>query len=186
MSQRGSVGLYLLFSIALSIGTGYGVYTFIRDHKSPEPAPNEVNIPPPPPRPTVVKPPETPQIEAPVEPPAMSLAEQRAVNPIVDADGNVSPVMGLPGIDGPIERGSVDRRMRVKGLALQSCFERNGDAPTTVHMTMLVDERGHVTKTSVTPGLSAATEACILTVLDSISFSPPGKPAEVVQPIAFR
>lgn len=185
MNQRGSVVLYLLVSIALSIGTGYGVYAWIRDHKSAAPAPVEVKTEPPP-RPALAPQPQPLPDVPPAEPPPMSVAEQRAVNPIVDADSNVSPVMGLPGIDGPIERGSVDRRMRVKGLALQSCYERNGDSPTTIRMTMFVDERGHVTKTSVSKGLSDATEACILSVLDSISFSPQGKPAEVVQPIAFR
>jgi hypothetical protein len=184
VNQRGSVAAYLLFSIAASIATGYGVYAVIRDNKSATP---------PTPRPVREAPPPAPAAAPVVDdepppppPPPQSLAQQRAVDPTVEAGDIISPVMGTPGIEGPIERGSVDRRMRAKSLALQSCWERNGDQRVTVRMTMLVDEDGRVTSASVSPGLTVATEACIVSVLGSLSFTSPGKPAEVVQPIAFR
>lgn len=185
MNERGSVVVYLLCSIAVSIGAGYGVYAYIRDHKSAEPAPT-VRADAPSPK-TVVQP--QPVVAAPeVEPPAPtpSVAEQRAVNPIVDDSSDVSPVMGLPGIDGAIERGAVDRRFRAKSKALQTCFDNNGQERTTIHASLLVDERGHVTSARVSSGLSLGTESCVLSVLSSISFSPPGKSAEVVLPLAFR
>jgi hypothetical protein len=184
VNQRGSVVAYLLFSIAASIATGYGVYAVIRDNKSATPPPptprqlREETPPAPTPAPVVDEPPPPP--------PEQSLAQQRAVDPTVEAGDIISPVMGIPGIEGPIERGSVDRRMRAKSLALQSCWERNGDQRVTVRMTMLVDEDGRVTSATVSPGLTVATEACIISVLGSLSFTSPGKPAEVVQPIAFR
>lgn len=186
MSQRGSIVVYLLFSIVVSIGAGYGVYVLIRDHKS-APATSEVKAEPPP-RPRPVAPPQPVEAEPAVEPPAppVSIAEQRAVNPIIDPEYTSSPVMGVPGIDGPIARGSVDRRMRARSVELQRCWESDGDPAKTIHATMHVDAAGRVTSTSVTPGLSADTEACVLAVLSSISFSPQTKPSEVVQPIAFR
>lgn len=176
-----------MFSIALSIATGYGVYSVIRDNKSATPAPVEKRRAPAPPLAAPVVEPPAP---APVEeaPPvrAMSNAEARAVDPIVDEDGVTSPVMGIPGIDGAIERGSVDRRMRAKSLALQSCWERSEDPRVTVRMMMFVDENGRVTSAGVSPGLSPEAETCIVAVLRSISFSSPGRVSEIVQPIAFR
>ena len=183
--QRGSIVLYLLFSIALSIGAGYGVYAYLRDHKSAEPTPT-VKAEAPTPRPVVQAQPvaAVPDVEPPA--PTPSVAEQRAVNPIIDPDNPITPVMGIPGIEGAIERGAVDRRFRAKARALQVCFDNNGQEHTTIHATLLVDERGRVTSARVSPGLSVGTEACVLSVLSSINFSAPGQPAEVVLPIAFR
>lgn len=182
VSQRGSVGVYLVFSIALSIGAGYGVYAYLHEHKSAEAAPQPIKTETAP-TPRHVTPPPAVQPEPEAAPPPMSLAEQRASDPMIDPNSDVSPISGLPGIDGSIERGAVERRFRAKSKALQACV---ADERATIHATLMVDERGHVTKTSVTPGLSADAESCVLGVLGSISFSPPGKPAEVVLPIAFR
>lgn len=186
MRQRGSVVVYLLFSIALSIGAGYGVYVLIRDHKPVEAATtkNVETEPTPTPRPVAPQPTPAPPPEPPPAP--MSVAEQRAVSPIVDPDYTSSPIMGVPGIDGGISRGSVDRRMRAHAVELQQCWENAGDPPRTIRVTMHIDAAGRVSSTSVTPGLSADAEACVLAVFSSLSFSAPGKPAEVVQPIAFR
>ena len=178
MSQRGSVGVYLLFSIAAAIASGYGVYAWMHGHK-PHAAPVVEAAPPPKPAPRPVSAPTPVAQPAPVEVP--SLAEQRAVDP---PSTGTSPAMGVPGIDGPIERGSVDRRMRAKSRALQMCWD--GERPTTVHVTLLVDGNGRVTSTRISPALSMATSKCIANVFATISFSAFGQPSEIVQPIAFR
>ncbi len=185
MNERGSVVAYLMISIALSIGAGYGVYAYLRDHKSaPEPAPT-AKAEAPTPRPVIQPQPvaTAPEVEPPA--PTPSVAEQQAIDPVDDSTG-ITPVMGVAGIEGAIERGAVDRRFRAKARALQSCFDNNGQEHATIHATLAVDERGRVTSARVSPGLSVGTEACVLSVLSSINFSPPGAPAEVVLPIAFR
>lgn len=187
MNQRGSVGLYFMFAIVFAIATGYGVYAWMRDHKpAPErPRPQHVvreQPTPAPVQPEVVEA-APPMPEPPVE---RSVAAQRAVDPVVDEASVTSPAMGVPGINGPIERGSVVRRMRAKSLALQSCWERTGDPRVTVRMTMHVDAEGRVTSASVSPGLTVPTETCIIAVLSSLSFTSPGRTTEIVQPIAFR
>lgn len=186
--QRGSVVVYLLFSIALSIGAGYAVYILIRDHKPAEAATTQEAAPAPTPAPRpVAQPPQpapTPVVE---EPPApMSVAEQRAVSPIVDPNYSSSPIMGVPGIDGGISRGSVDRRMRAHAVELQHCWEDAGDSPKTIRVTIHIDAAGRVSGATASPGLSPNAEACVLAIFSALSFSAPGKPAEVVQPIAFR
>lgn len=189
MNQRGSVGLYFMFSIVFAIATGYGVYAWMREHKpAPEPPrPQRVvreQQPPAPVQPEVIE--ATPPVPVPVPAVERSVADQRAVDPVVNEASVTSPAMGVPGIDGAIERGSVDRRMRAKSLALQSCWEQTGDPRVTVRMTMHVDADGRVTSANVSPGLTAPTESCIVAVLSSLSFTSPGRETEIVVPIAFR
>lgn len=96
-----------MFSIVFAIATGYGVYAWMRDHKpAPEPPRSQRVIreqqPPAPVQPEVVV--AAPPV--PVPPAEQSVADQRAVDPVVDEASATSPAMGVPGIDGPIERGS--------------------------------------------------------------------------------
>lgn len=192
MNQRGSVSLYLLFSLAASVAAGIGAYVWIRDHKPAEAAaddtPHVVSAAKPAqhePDPTPAPQPE-PEV-VPEAPTTTSLAEQRAVDPIIDPNSEVSPVFGLPGVDGAIERSSIDRRFKARAALLQRCWERSESDPGKLHVTLAVAANGHIDQVKMSEGWNEGFEACVISLLSNMSFSGTrdGHPATVVQPIAF-
>ena len=197
MRERGSVAVYLLFAIVASIAAGVGAYTWLRDHQPPPGDNDEATTPvasdeaPPSPRKTTkasvpAAPVAAPVAEDPVPaPPPVSLAEQRAVDPIVDPNSDVSPVFRLAGIDGTVERGSVDRRFKPRAADLQDCFENNDPNVGVVRVTLTIATNGRITELKVSDGRPAFRD-CIRRLFTSVTFSPNKSGATVVQPIAFR
>jgi hypothetical protein len=195
MTERGNVSVYLLFSLAASIAAGVGAYRLIRDHKPAEAvADDDVRHEVAAPKPAHDAPAPTPAPEAEPEAapsaptPTMSLAEQRAVDPITDPNSDASPVFGLPGIDGAIERSSVERRFRSRAPLIQRCWERSESDPGKVRVTLSVAANGHIDEVTLSDGWNEGLQACVVSLLSTMSFSGTrdGHHATVVQPIAFQ
>jgi hypothetical protein len=199
MNQRGSIGIYLLFSIAISAAAGYGVYRFMRDHKDAFASTNDddaattqqASAPTPKPAvaPTPAAEPEVIEPELPSDPmkAAMLLAESRAVNPNTEATMEESPVFGIPGIEGGIERGSVERRFKPRAAILQRCYERSGGEPGQVRVKLQVEPDGKLSHIELSAGWDDGFQACVMSALNfQFSATKDGNPAAVVQPIAFR
>jgi hypothetical protein len=204
MNQRGSIGIYLLFSIAIAAAAGYGVYRFMRDHKdawasnkdddaattkqASAPAPKPTSMPAPAPAPV----PEVVEAEPAIDPmsEAMKLAESRIVEPVLDAATDESPVFGTPGISGGIERGSVERRFKPRAAMLQRCWERSDAGAGSIHVSLRVEPDGKVSHIALSggfDGLDDGFQACVMSALSfTFSATKDGNPAAVVQPIAFR
>lgn len=199
MNQRGSIGIYLLFSLVISIAAGYGVYRVIRDHKDAfasknDDAPTTKQAAAPAPRPAAVP---APPIEVPEAMPpepaidpmsaAMELAESRAVDATIDQASDESPVFGTPGISGAIERGSVERRFKPRAAILQHCWERSDAGAGSLRVAMQVAPDGKVSHMTLSGGWDDGFQACVMSALTfSFSATKDGNPAAVVQPIAFR
>ncbi|HUS30858.1 MAG TPA: hypothetical protein VMZ53_20245 [Kofleriaceae bacterium] len=202
--QHGGIGMYLVFSVVISIGAGYGVYRWMHDNKSmwqksddaattrtapagsKKPANAAVTVPVPAPEPAVAVPDEADPIAE--ESPAV-LAASRARDAIVDAESDGSPVFGTPGIAGGIEAGSVGRRFRPRAEMLQRCFERNGGGESgSVRVTLMVEPTGKITQIRVDDRWGEGFAACVMTALNGVTFSATSdrESAVVVQPIAFR
>ena len=193
--QRGSIVIYLLFSIVISIGAGYVAYHLIHENKSKWADTGET-------KPSVKRPaiatarvpvpvPEPAEVVAPVEEvtpqqTTAMIAASRAVDPIVDPLADVSPVFGVPGIVGGIERGAVERRFKPRGELLQKCYDDYGDTQKTLRVTLQVDPSGKLMNVNLTGGWSVQFEACVTAAL-KFNFSPTrdGDSAVIVQPIAF-
>lgn len=199
MNQRGSVGIYLLFSLIVATAAGYGAYHYIREHKSQfqsdEEAATTTTAPPPAKKPKPAPVPEAPVPEAPVPvapeepPPTQSLAMQaaeKAIDPVVDPADYNTPNFGTPGIAGGIEKGSVLRRFKAHAEQLQTCYEHAGPFDGSVRVTLEVAPTGKLTKVSLDDG-DDGFQACAISALDiSFSATKDGKPAAVVQPIHFQ
>jgi hypothetical protein len=200
MNQRGSVVLYFLFSIVVSIAVGVGVYSWMRENKGMFESKNDdstqsastkpptvtkkaqpVNEPP-----AVVEYAEAVPVEDPV-PENQSIAESRAVDPVVVIDSDDTPVFGVPGIDGGIERGSVERRFKPRGPMLQRCFDDSDGSINRLRVTMNVQPNGKVALVTLNDGWDAAFQECAISALN-FTYSPTrdGKPATIVMPLAFR
>lgn len=192
MNERGSVGIYLLFSVIVAAAAGYGAYHYIHEHKSEfqheeqastAPAPKkQPTAPTPAPAPDPI--PEVPVVpeQAPMESPAM-VAARLAVDPI---DSSESPSFGTPGVVGGIEKRAVDRRFRPHAEQLQTCYEHASSFDGSVRVTLEVAANGKLTNISLDDG-DDGFQACAISAL-SFSFSPTkdGKPATIVQPIQFH
>ena len=200
MNQRGSIGIYLMCSIVVSVAAGYGVYHWIKEHpdafkksddepaattttKQATPTTPKVAVPAPP-----IDEPEAPTPAEEVDPMvvAMQIAEAHAVDP-VPTEADESPVLGTPGISGGIERGAVERRFKPRAGILQRCFQRSGSEPGNVHVSMQVEPDGKISHLKLSAGWDAGFEACVVSALNfTFSATKDGNPAAVVQPIAFR
>jgi hypothetical protein len=133
-----------------------------------------------------------PEPAVPVSPPdnpiheGMLLAEARAIPPN-DEQSEGSPLFGVAGIEGGLERGSIERRFKPRAQILQRCFERNGSEPGLLWVKMQVAPDGKISEMTLTSDASDSFQACVMAALN-FTFSPTrdGENAYVVQPIAFR
>lgn len=193
--KRGSVALYLLFSIVISIAAGYGVYRVLRERRlreaSAAPAQEAVRTEraaAPSPHP-VPAPPVEPEPAA-DEPPPLSVAEQRAIDPDIDGDGATAGAsLGMPGIDGAMPRDSVERRFRARLTWFDRCYERSATEDRgVIRVAFHIEPDGTLVEPKITGGFNDGFTACMLSVVGAISFSGPrdGKRVEVVYPIGFR
>jgi hypothetical protein len=195
--NRGSVALYLLFSIVLSIGAGYGVYRVMRESRlraaSAAPAgttiPSRTAIEPMPPQEPAVAP--APRPEPAVERPSgASDAQARAIEPDIEGDDTAARVLlGIPGIAGAMPRDSVQRHFRARSAPLQRCYEHfvEGGTRGVIHVRFRIDTDGTLLEPRVA-GFNAQFDDCVAALAATIKFSQPrdGKTVEVVYPIGFR
>ncbi|HTL31661.1 MAG TPA: hypothetical protein VL326_00975 [Kofleriaceae bacterium] len=188
-----------MFSIAVSVAAGYGVYHWIKEHpdtfkksddepaattttQQEKPTTPKAAVPAPP-----IDEPEAPTPAEEVDPMvvAMQIAEARAVDP-VDIESQESPVFGTPGISGGLERGSVERRFKPRAAILQRCFQRGNGDPATLHVGLQVESDGKVSRVMLSTGEDSFRQ-CVASALNfTFSATKDGHPAAVVQPIAFR
>jgi hypothetical protein len=194
MNQRGSVGIYFLFSAIVAAAAGYGAYHYIREHKSafqsdeqastsPTPKPKAPTpAPAPSPDPTTEAPmPPAPEVAAPTESPAI-MAGRLAIDP---TDSSESPSFGTAGVVGGIEKRAVDRRFRPHAEQLQTCYEHASSFDGSVRVTMEVQPNGKLAKVSLDNG-DDGFQACVIAALNvSFSATKDGLPATIVEPIHF-
>lgn len=199
--NRGSVALYLLFSITLSIAAGYGVYRVMHAQhvREASASPSRTTTTPKPERDlssaAVAPPPIEEAAAAPepedVEPPTgTSEAERRAIDPDIEGDATSARVLlGMPGIIGAMPRDSVQRHFRARSAPLQRCYDHfvEGGKRGVIHMRFRIDTDGKLLDPRVA-GFNAQFNDCVASLARSIRFSEPrdGQLVEVVYPIGFR
>lgn len=204
--QRGSIALYLLFSIAAAVATGYGAYRVIRTQRLESEAaealaaarrPPRANVAPPP-GPTVPLatpaevPPEVPIDEEMVVEPTDS-AEARAVDPDAFADpAKDTVVYGTPGVSGGLTAAAVERTVMRYSVRIERCLRKTREQYRvrrgTVRTTVDVDAQGRVLV--VTAKLDNAHHIlgdCVLDVFRRLRFdaTSDGGEARIVYPIVF-
>ena len=191
--ERGSIALYLLFSIAASIAAGYGVYLLIRDRRVAaaddavaESAPARAA-----PRPEPM--PATPVVEATETAGAPDPAELAAVE--ADADivlAKDTVLFGTPGVAGGLEVGDIERTIKRYSVRYERCMRRakeRGITPRgTLRLTFVVAADGNVAyATGKATNLDDELASCVVDVVKKLRFdkSTDGAPVKVVYPMAF-
>jgi hypothetical protein len=191
--QRGSVVLYLLFSIAASIAAGYGVYLLLRERNHASAATPDVAEAPPAraPAPRPVAPEPTPVADTPpdlIEPDA---AERGAVAPeIADVDKD-AVLLGTPGVSGGLEAAQVERTIKRYTVRYERCMRRSkerGEEPRgELRLTLVLGPDGDVEFATGKPtNLSDELASCIVDVVQKLRFdkTSDGMKAKVVYPLA--
>ncbi|HEY5947972.1 MAG TPA: AgmX/PglI C-terminal domain-containing protein [Kofleriaceae bacterium] len=190
--QRGSVALYLLFSIVAATAAGYATYVVLRDRKSSvaeaEPAP-----PRPLPAPRAQPAAEQAELVEATEPAAVDSAERDALAP----DDIVEPardtvLLGKPGVAGDLDAASVERTVKRYLVRYDRCMRRahehHGIARGSLRVTLVIGETGNVDYASGAPtNVDDDLAACVVDVMKKLKFDKPGDGAKVkvVYPIAF-
>jgi hypothetical protein len=187
--QRGSIALYLLFSIAASVAAGYGVYLLIRDRKLAvaddavaEPAPAR---PTPPPEP-IAEPPVTEPAEA------VDVAEAGAVEPTVVASTKDAVVLGRPGVAGGLGVDAVEHTIQRYMVRYERCMRRAKERGATpsglLRLTFVISAEGGVDYvTGARGGIDEELASCVVDVVKKLRFdkSSDGAKVKVVYPFAF-
>lgn len=200
--QRGSIALYLLFSIAAAIATGYGTYRVIRQYRLETDAAEALAAATRPPRATVADPP-TP-LPPPKVPSEVPVEEELAVEPTDSAEARaVDPepfedpakdtvVYGTPGVSGGLTAAAVERTVMRYAARIERCLRKTREQYRvrrgTVRMTTDVDAQGKVLL--VTAKLDNAEQLlgdCMVDVFRRLRFdaTSDGGPARIVYPIVF-
>jgi hypothetical protein len=189
--QRGSIALYLLFSIAASIAVGYAVYLLIRDRKLAvaddavaEPAPAR-----PASRPEAIA---EPPVDVPAEPPEGDTAERDAVEPNVIVSDEDAVLLGTPGIAGGLAREDVTRTIKRYAVRYERCMRRARDRGVTpggsLRLTFVISAEGNVDyATGRASNVDEELATCVVDVIEKLRFerSMDGAKVKVVYPIAF-
>jgi hypothetical protein len=189
--QRGSIALYLLFSIAASVATGYAVYLVMRDRRLAvandvvaEPAPvRAVPRPEPIAEPTVAVPP----VEA-----AADTAELDAVEPNLIASATDAVLLGTPGVAGGLAPANVERTIKRYSVRYERCMRRARERGVTpggsLRLTLVIAADGAVDYATGQPtNVDEELAACVVDVVKKLRFdrSSDGAKIKVVYPIAF-
>ncbi|HEX5060212.1 MAG TPA: AgmX/PglI C-terminal domain-containing protein [Kofleriaceae bacterium] len=191
-NQRGNVAVYLLFSLAVATGAGYGVYRLMRDHKPAVAANDHVDVqtaPAPTPRPS-----HAPSDELPVEPPqAVDPAENTAVAPEDIADPPKDTVLlGTPGVAGGLEPASVERMVKRYVGRYDRCMRHTHEKYRmrrgALRVTFVINATGSVDYASAqATDVEEDLANCVLDVFKKLRFdkSSDGAKVKVVYPMAF-
>jgi outer membrane biosynthesis protein TonB len=192
-SQRGNVAVYLLFSLAASVGAGYGVYTLIKNRPQsvvddsavaskpaqrnrahgPTPAPPEPMAP-------------FPEPESPSEP-----AEPESVAPAdIDDPPADTVLLGRPGVAGALEVAQVERTVKRYVVRYERCMRRarerhllqRGQLRVLFHITPDgVVDYATVKASTVESELAD----CILDMIKKLRFDTSAGVSSVAYPFAF-
>jgi hypothetical protein len=193
-SQRGNIGLYMLFSLAASIASGYGVYVLIRDR--PRSAVDDTReVEPAPARPEPVATP-TPATPTPAEPVAeatpVDIAERDAVAPAdLDDPPKDTVLYGRPGVDGELDVASVEHTVKRYSVRYERCFrkthERYRMRPGGLRLTVVIGSDGSVIQASYRTTVEDELATCVMDVVKKLKFDKPtdGAIAKVVYPMVF-
>ncbi|HEY5926241.1 MAG TPA: AgmX/PglI C-terminal domain-containing protein [Kofleriaceae bacterium] len=191
--QRGSVVLYLLFSLATSVAVGYGVYSLIRARSEASADAAVVERPTPArplPRPAVTPtpaPPHDPSIDDSVD-----VADRDAVPPEDIPDPPEDTVLlGLPGVAGGLEAVAVERTVRRYIVRFERCMrkarERNAVPRGDLRLTFVIAADGEVEYVSGKTSIDDELTTCVLDLVKKLRFdkSTDGAMVKVVYPIRF-
>lgn len=204
--QRGSIVLYLLFSLAAAIATGYGAYRVIRTQRLEREAAAAHAAATRPPRASVApaQEPSSPTEVPPEVPPEVPIDEEMVVEPTdsaearaVDPDAFADPakdtvVYGTPGVTGGLTAASVERTVMRYSARIERCLRKAREQYRvrrgTVRAAVDVDAQGRVL--SVTAKLDNAEEVlgdCVIDVFRRLRFdaTSDGGRARIVYPIVF-
>lgn len=204
-AARGSVVLYLLFSIAVATASGILVYFAIRDYRIAKaeadaraPKPREQR--PEPFEETVAVAEPTPTVEAvEAEPPPtvdpFDVADSLAIAPpeLDQSPATNAPIFGSPGIEGTSDKAEVDRTLRRYASRLQRCFEKalakNPRTSGATRFRFTIDRDGKVgaVTSQATSRIDPLLTTCAGEVIAKLRFARPtdGDVARVVFPIDF-
>jgi hypothetical protein len=213
--ERGSVVVYLLFSIVASIGFGYVVYRSIRDARlaraasaelarASAPAPTRTAVAPSPAAPAPLAPAHEPAPEPavpaePVAPTPASLpdesdeADHNAVDPPSFEDSAVDNVVfGRPGVAGGGDRFQIEKVVKRYSVRLVRCVRKaRENGPVTrgsMRFEFVIDADGVVGTATYRGGdVAPMVGDCMLQTLTKLRFDKPadGHQMKVVYPIAF-
>jgi hypothetical protein len=195
--ERGSIALYLLFSLAAAIATGYAAYRVIREQRlqseamqvasATRPAPAR---PLPAPRPLDPLEP-TPDVDS--TPPVTDAADLAAVDPDDFEDPEKDTVVyGIPGIAGALTIDAVSRTVKRYANRFDRCLRKTREQYSvrraTVRVTVDVDAQGKVLlATAKLQDAEQYLAECVLDVFRKLRFDAPSDraPARIVYPIVF-
>lgn len=192
MNQRGSIGVYLLFSIVVATAAGYGVYALLRARPQDagdaevtqaraEPhAVMPVRPAPPPPEPPEV----IPEDGGP--------AERGAIAPAgIEAPDEDTVLLGTPGVAGALEPAQVDRTMKRYMVRWERCMRRareRDELPDGVlSLSFVIAGDGSVSGMSYRASVEDSLAVCVTDVVKKLRFDKPvdGADVRVVVPMRF-
>ena len=188
---RGSIGLYLLFSLAASVAVGYGVYVLIRERSKASADDSVVE------RPVPVRPVSAPVVAPPAvpddpQPPAVDVAERDAVEPEAIAEPAKDTVLfGRPGVAGALEPAAVERTIKRYLVRFDRCArkarERDAVPRGEMRLTFVIAADGDVEYVSGKTTADDELSNCVLDLVKKLRFdkSTDGAMVKVVYPIAF-
>ena len=184
MSQRGSVGVFLVFALVASIGAGIAAYVLIRDQRTATastPAPARAPVP------VVERPPvRPPEPEArPTEAPADALA----IDPDLAGAAPLGPVFGTPGTRPLVELAPIQQVVEADRARLRRCMKRYvqdvADARAGVLRAHFTIRDGHAEEIEVIPVHDERFSGCIKHAIDIMKFPVTDTAVEVVFPLGF-
>lgn len=199
--QRGSIVIYLLFSIAAAVATGYGTYRVMRTRRLESEAaearavanrPQRAHVAPAPrhsaPPPASEPGPDEAAFERAPDP-----AEAGAVDPpVLDDPTNDTVVYGTPGVSGGLSALSVERTVKRYAVRIDRCLRKTREQYRvrrgTVRVMVDVDAQGRVVAASAKlDGAEQVLGDCVLDVFRRLRFDAPseGGPGRIVFPIVF-
>jgi hypothetical protein len=192
--QRGNIALYLLFSLAVSTGAGYGVYVLLRERAHAAPGADEseqVRRPKPAPAPVVeAEPVVEPMAAAP--PVAIDSAERDAVAPedIPDPDKD-TVLLGRPGVAGALDADKVERTVKRYQVRYERCMRRAHEKYRLrrgeLRLTFVIAADGNVDLVTSSSSVEGELATCVVDVVKKLKFdkSTDGSKVKVVYPMRF-
>lgn len=194
-SQRGNVGLYLLFSIAVATAAGYGVYRVLRERSRAEAAEAQVERP-------RVAPARSDEAEPTPVVDRAELAEPAVATDSAERDARLpydipdpakdTVVLGTPGIAGALDAAQVDRTLKRYLVRYDRCMRHAHDKYRLrrgeLQVTFVIAADGNVEYATGRPtNLEDELASCVVDVIKKLRFDKPtdGGKVKVVYPMRF-